>query len=58
MECTPIVVPDAPAPKYAGLVGTGGYARGVRVDTAPGAYEMIFGMCALFGYAMASDGEV
>ena len=50
--------PGAPAPRYTGLLGTGGYAGGVRVDSAPGTYEMIFGRRAFFGYAMAPDGEV
>jgi len=53
-----IIDPAAPAPTYAGLVTTGGYARGVRVDTEPGSYEMIFGKRAFFGYATAPDGEV
>ena len=53
-----IIDPAAPAPRYAGLVSTGGYARGVSVDTEPGAYEMIFGKRAFFGYAVAPDGEV
>jgi FAD-dependent urate hydroxylase len=53
-----IIDPAAPAPTYAGLVTTGGYARGVRVDAEPGSYEMIFGKRAFFGYAMAPDGEV
>jgi FAD-dependent urate hydroxylase len=53
-----IIDPDAPAPTYAGLVNTGGYTRGVRVDTEPGTYEMIFGRQAFFGYAVAPDGEV
>jgi 2-polyprenyl-6-methoxyphenol hydroxylase-like FAD-dependent oxidoreductase len=53
-----VIDPDAPAPTYAGLVSTGGYARGVRVDTEPGAYEMIFGKRAFFGYAVAPDGEL
>jgi FAD-dependent urate hydroxylase len=48
----------APAPTYAGLLTTGGYTRGVRVDTEPGSYEMIFGKRAFFGYAVAPDGEV
>jgi 2-polyprenyl-6-methoxyphenol hydroxylase-like FAD-dependent oxidoreductase len=48
----------APAPTYAGLLTTGGYARGVRVNSAPGSYEMIFGQRAFFGYALAPDGEV
>ena len=54
----PIIDPGAPAPAYAGLVNTGGYARGVRVGTEPGSYEMIFGKHAFFGYAAAPDGEV
>ncbi|CAN5232460.1 FAD-dependent monooxygenase [soil metagenome] len=53
-----IIDAGAPAPKYAGLLTTGGYARGVRVDSATGAYEMIFGKRAFFGYAMAPDGNV
>lgn len=53
-----IIDPAAPAPRYAGLIGTGGYARGVPVDTEPGSYEMIFGRRAFFGYATAPDGEV
>jgi FAD-dependent urate hydroxylase len=48
----------APAPEYAGLLGTGGFARGVAVNTAPGTYEMIFGKRAFFGYALAPDREV
>jgi len=53
-----IVDADAPAPRFAGLLGTGGYARGVTVDTQPGAYEMIFGRRAFFGYTVAPDDEV
>ena len=49
----PIIDPAAPAPTYAGLLTTGGYARGVPVDTGPGSYEMIFGKRGFFGYAMA-----
>jgi FAD-dependent urate hydroxylase len=53
-----IIDPAAPAPTYAGLITNGGYTRGVRVDTEPGSYEMIFGKHAFFGYALALDGEV
>jgi 2-polyprenyl-6-methoxyphenol hydroxylase-like FAD-dependent oxidoreductase len=53
-----IIDPAAPAPTYGGLLTTGGYARGVRVNTEPGSYEMIFGGQAFFGYAMAPDREV
>jgi FAD-dependent urate hydroxylase len=53
-----IIDPAAPAPAYAGLLNTGGYARGVQVGTEPGHYEMIFGKRAFFGYAVAPGGEV
>jgi 2-polyprenyl-6-methoxyphenol hydroxylase-like FAD-dependent oxidoreductase len=53
-----IIDPAAPAPTYGGLLTTGGYARGVQVDTEPGGYEMIFGNRAFFGYAVAPDREV
>jgi FAD-dependent urate hydroxylase len=53
-----LIDPKAPGPAYAGLITNGGYARGVRVDSEPGSYEMIFGKRAFFGYATAPDGEV
>ncbi len=52
-----VIDPDAPAPRYQGLVGTGGYARGVAVDAEPGRFEMVFGRRAFFGYVVAPDGE-
>jgi FAD-dependent urate hydroxylase len=53
-----IIDPAAPAPAYAGLLTTGGYARGVRVSSDPGSYEMIFGRRAFFGYAVAPSKDV
>jgi 2-polyprenyl-6-methoxyphenol hydroxylase-like FAD-dependent oxidoreductase len=53
-----IIDPAAPAPAYAGLLTTGGYARGVRVSSDPGSYEMIFGRHAFFGYAVAPSKDV
>lgn len=53
-----LIDPAAPAPSYAGLLNTGGFATGVPVDTAPGSYEMIFGKQAFFGYATAPGGQV
>jgi FAD-dependent urate hydroxylase len=53
-----IIDPAAPAPAYAGLLTTGGYARGVPVDSEPGSYEMIFGRRAFFGYAVAPSKDV
>jgi FAD-dependent urate hydroxylase len=53
-----IIDPAAPAPAYTGLLGTGGYARGVAVEASAGSFEMIFGRRAFFGYVVAPDGEV
>jgi FAD-dependent urate hydroxylase len=53
-----LITPAAPAPSYAGLLTTGGYASGVTVPAAPGSYEMIFGKRAFFGYATAPGGQV
>jgi 2-polyprenyl-6-methoxyphenol hydroxylase-like FAD-dependent oxidoreductase len=50
-----LIDPDAPLPAYAGLLTTGGYVRGVAVDTEAGSYEMIFGKRAFFGYVLAPD---
>lgn len=53
-----LIDPQAPSPAYAGLVGTGGYAREISVDAEPGSYVMTFGKRAFLGYALAPDGEV
>jgi FAD-dependent urate hydroxylase len=52
-----LIDPDAPRPRYGGLLNTGGRARGVRGGT-PGHYELIFGRRAFFGHVTAPDGEV
>ncbi|UOQ57882.1 FAD-dependent monooxygenase [Leucobacter allii] len=53
-----LIDPGAPRPVGAGLVNFGGYTSGVRVDTEPGTFRMIFGSRAFFGYATAPDGTV
>lgn len=53
-----LIDPQAPAPGYSGLLGTGGYAHGVDIDAPPGTFEMIFGKRGFFGYVSAGDGEV
>ncbi|MET9295284.1 NAD(P)/FAD-dependent oxidoreductase [Streptomyces sp. NPDC003077] len=53
-----LIDPTAPAPAYAGLLGLGGYTRGVPVDVEPGSYHMIFGKRGFFGYALAPGGDV
>jgi FAD-dependent urate hydroxylase len=53
-----LIDPGAPAPRYAGLINTGGFARGVGVTAEPGGYETFFGKRAFFGCVAAPDGEV
>ncbi|MFG1921103.1 FAD-dependent monooxygenase [Cryptosporangium sp. NPDC048952] len=50
--------PAAPAPRYVPVLNTGGYARGVHVDSEPGTFTMVFGKRAFFGYVPAPNGEV
>ncbi|MGF6883226.1 FAD-dependent urate hydroxylase [Nocardia sp. GAS34] len=51
-----IIDPAAPAPKYSGLLTTGGYARLTETAAGHGGYEMIFGRRGFVGYATAPDG--
>jgi len=53
-----VIDPDAPRPRYGGLLNTGGRARGLRSAAEPGHYELIFGRRAFFGHVAAPDGEV
>jgi FAD-dependent urate hydroxylase len=53
-----LIDPAAPAPRYSGLLTTGGYADGVTVPAPAGGYEMIFGKQAFFGYTLAPGGQV
>jgi FAD-dependent urate hydroxylase len=48
----------APRPRYVPILNTGGYARGVDVDSEPGVFTMVFGRRAFFGYGRRPDGEV
>lgn len=52
------VDPTARGPRYVGLVGTGGYATGLDVGSAPGTFNMMLGKRAFFGYAVHEDGTV
>jgi FAD-dependent urate hydroxylase len=52
-----LVDPEAPKPEYAGIVGTGGYAHGVRVDADPGTMYFAFGKRAFFGYQVVGEDE-
>jgi len=53
-----IVDPEAPPPRYLGLLNTGGFARGVAVAGEPGTMHMIFGRRCFFCYVPHPSGEV
>ncbi|MGH3816130.1 MAG: FAD-dependent monooxygenase [Pseudonocardiaceae bacterium] len=53
-----IIDPAAPAPRYLGLLGCGGYARSTRLDSAPGVFHFVFGRRAFFGYTVPQPGQV
>jgi FAD-dependent urate hydroxylase len=48
--------PAAPAGRYVGLVNFGGYTPDSAGTAEPGAWHMIFGRRAFFGYVVDSDG--
>jgi FAD-dependent urate hydroxylase len=51
-----IIDPAAPAPRYVGLVNFGGYTHQAAPDAEPGAWHMIFGRRAFFGYVVDPAG--
>jgi FAD-dependent urate hydroxylase len=50
--------PEAPRPEYTGLLGLGGVARGVDLETDPSSFEMMFGRRAFFGFLAPGGGRV
>jgi len=53
-----IIDPDAPGPRYAGLINTGGYAHGITLGGEPGMMNAIFGKRSFFVYTSHPKGEV
>jgi 2-polyprenyl-6-methoxyphenol hydroxylase-like FAD-dependent oxidoreductase len=51
-----LIDPAAPAPRYVGLVNFGGYTPDAAVAAEPGAWQMIFGRRAFFGYVVDPAG--
>lgn len=49
-----VIDPSAPAPRYTGLVGFGGYAD-TDVGIRPGEFNMVFGKRVFFGYTRHPD---
>lgn len=50
--------PEAPRPKFTGLIGTGGIASADDVASTGGTMRMVFGHCAFFGYLKQGNGPV
>jgi 2-polyprenyl-6-methoxyphenol hydroxylase-like FAD-dependent oxidoreductase len=53
-----IIDPNAPGPRYVPLLNAGGYARGLRLDAAPGRMHMVFGRRCFYAYLVHPDGDV
>ncbi|MFD9663830.1 FAD-dependent oxidoreductase [Rhodococcus sp. NPDC059968] len=53
-----ILDPQAPDPRYLGLLNTGGFASGLALDGEPGAAHFLFGKRCFFGYLIHPDGDV
>lgn len=53
-----VIDPAAPAPRYIGLLGCGGYTGSIRLDAAPGEFHFMFGKRAFFGYTVPEPGQV
>lgn len=52
------VFPACPAPRYTGLIGTGGIARIDEIAPTSGVMRMVFGHTGFFGYQKQGDGPV
>ena len=50
--------PDAPAPHYTGLIGTGGFADAPEVGATGGLMNMVFGRRGFFGWIKQAGGPV
>jgi 2-polyprenyl-6-methoxyphenol hydroxylase-like FAD-dependent oxidoreductase len=53
-----IIDPHAPGARYAGLLNTGGYARGISVGGEPGMMNALFGRRCFMAYTSHPNGEV
>ncbi|MGB3632498.1 MAG: PPOX class F420-dependent oxidoreductase [Rubrobacteraceae bacterium] len=52
------VMPDAPKPRYASTIDSGGFTRTPDVPPSDGVMRMTFGTQAFFGYQVVTSGEV
>ncbi len=51
-------MPDAPAPRYAGLIDSGGFTHATNLPPSGGVFNMTFGTEGFFGYQVLDSGEV
>lgn len=51
-------IPDAPEPRYAGLIDSGGFTRTAGVPPSDGVFSMTFGVGGFFGYQVLDSGEI
>jgi len=51
-------MPDAPEPRYTGIVDSGGFTRAPGVPPSGGVMRMTFGTEGFFGHQVAPSGEV
>jgi 2-polyprenyl-6-methoxyphenol hydroxylase-like FAD-dependent oxidoreductase len=53
-----IIMPDAPKPRYTGLIDTGGFTMLPNLKTSSSPQHMVFGKRAFFAYMTKPSGEV
>jgi len=52
------IMPDAPEPRYAGIIDSGGFTRTPGIPPSHGVMLMTFGTRGFFGYQIVPPGEV
>ncbi len=53
-----VIDPQAPAPRYTGLLSVGGTVAGTSFEPTAGAYHMVFGKRGFFGYSVRANREL
>ncbi len=52
------IMPNAPQPRYAGVIDSGGFTHSASVSPSEGVFRMTFGTNGFFGYQVVPSGEV
>jgi 2-polyprenyl-6-methoxyphenol hydroxylase-like FAD-dependent oxidoreductase len=53
-----LIDPQAPQPRYTGLVSCGGFAHSAEIAPTPNTQHFVFGKRAFFGYLVKPSGEI